>query len=151
MLLIDEHGKNLGIFDTHKAFYEAKNKDLDLILMNKTASPPVCKIGDYGKINYDLEKMRKENRKREQKLKTLRIHPDTHKHDLDTECKKAYKFIEKGDKVKFECRFKSREIAHPEFGVQNLEYIIEKLASISKIESQIELTGKIMTVVLSPL
>lgn len=140
----------MGEIESHIAIRRAREKGLDLILLNKNATPPVCKIGNYGKLTYEAEKKQKENKRREQETKILRVRPNTHKHDLDIEIAQAKKFILRGDKVRFECRFKAREIAFPHLGKNNLEYMVEQLTDISKIDSSCELVSRTMSITISP-
>lgn len=150
ILLIDSDSGNNSVVETYIAFREAKNMGMDLILLTRNAELPVCKYGDYGRLHYEQEKRQKENKQKVQKLKTLRVRPCTQAHDLDIEVRKATEFIKKGDKVRIECRFKSREIEHPELGLSNINYIIEKLGDAVKIDKAPELMGKIMSIVVSP-
>jgi translation initiation factor IF-3 len=140
----------LGEIDSYEALKLAREKSLDLILVQRACHPPVYKIGDLGKIRYELEKRQKESRKREPEIKTLKIRPNTHKHDLDIEIKKAREFLTRGDRVRLECRFRSREISFPDLGKANLEYIMAALADISKIEKNCELEMRIMLAILAP-
>lgn len=121
-----------------------------MILVNRSTKPPVCKLGDYGKLKYESNKKQRENKKREQETKTLRIRPSTGKHDLDIDIRKAESFLQKGDKVKLECRFRRRELSHPEIGRQKLDYMVEALTSLSTIEKNCSLAGNVMTVLLTP-
>jgi translation initiation factor IF-3 len=148
--LIDEEGTNLGIVDSRFAMNKAKNADLDLIVVNKTATPPVCRIGNYGKMKYEANKKQRENKKREPDLKTLKVRPGTQKHDLDIEVKKAREFLIRGDKVKFECRFRNREINFPDLGKQNIEYIISNILDVGKVEKPCELVMRSMIAIVVP-
>lgn len=118
--------------------------------MNKSTTPPVCRLGNLGKLKYEANKSKDKNRKREQEVKTLKLRPGTHKHDLDIEVRKAKEFLLKGDKVKLECRFKFREQAHPHLGKANLDYIYEELKDICKIEKPHEMFGKSMILIIVP-
>jgi translation initiation factor IF-3 len=133
--LIDEEGTNLGIVDSRFAMNKAKNADLDLIVVNKTATPPVCRIGNYGKMKYEANKKQR---------------PGTQKHDLDIEVKKAREFLIRGDKVKFECRFRNREINFPDLGKQNIEYIISNILDVGKVEKPCELVMRSMIAIVVP-
>jgi translation initiation factor IF-3 len=101
-------------------------------------------------MKYEANKKQRENRKREPELKTLKVRPGTQKHDLDIEVKKAREFLVRGDKVKFECRFRNREINFPDLGKQNIEYIISHLLDIGKVEKQCELVMRSMIAVVVP-
>jgi translation initiation factor IF-3 len=118
--------------------------------MNKSTIPPVCRIGNLGKMKYEASKKQKENRKHIQEVKTLKSRPCTQKHDLDIEVKHAREFLLKGDKVKLECRFRRREISFPKLGQANIEYIISQLEDIGKVEKNCELVMKSMVAILAP-
>jgi len=110
----------------------------------------VCRIGNLGKLKYEANKKLKETKKRVQAIKTLKIRPCTHKHDLDTEARKAKEFLIRGDKVKIECRFRPRELSHPHLGKQNIEYILSQLEEVGKVEKNCELIMRSMIVIIAP-
>lgn len=125
---------------------------MDLVEIAPQADPPVCKIIDYGKFNYEIQKKEKTQRKNQQVsvLKEIRLHPNTDTHDLDFKAKHAQNFIEEGNKVKVSVIFKGRELAYTELGENLLKSFIEKLTDVAKIESDIKFEGKIMTAILVP-
>jgi translation initiation factor IF-3 len=123
---------------------------LDLVEIVPTADPPVCKIIDYGKYKYELSKKEKIQKKKQHVIhvKEIRLSPKIEQHDIEFKIKHARKFIEQGDKVKFNIVFKGRQIAHKEFGDQLFEKIIEELSDISKVESDPQFEGRNMVAVL---
>jgi len=114
------------------------------------ANPPVCKIGNYGKLKYEQDKKNKENKKRVQETKTLKIRPVTQEHDLDIEVRRAKEFLARGDKVKIECFFRRREAQYPELGKRNIEYILSKLTDVCKIEKNCEMVVRSMIAIIAP-
>lgn len=131
----------------------AEEKTMDLVEIAPQADPPVCKIIDYGKFNYEIQKKEKTQRKNQQVsvLKEIRLHPNTDTHDLDFKAKHAQNFIEEGNKVKVSVIFKGRELAYTELGENLLKSFIDKLTDVAKVESDIKFEGKIMTAILVPL
>lgn len=123
---------------------------LDLVEIVPTADPPVCKIIDYGKYKYEQSKKEKKNKKKQHviHIKEIRLSPKIEQHDIDFKIKNARKFLEQGDKVKFNILFKGRQIAHKEFGDQLFEKIIEELDDIAKVESEPQFEGRNMVAVL---
>ena len=123
---------------------------LDLVEIVPNADPPVCKIIDYGKFKYELSKKEKKTKKKQHVIhvKEIRLSPKIEQHDIDFKIKHARKFIEQGDKVKFNILFKGRQIAHKEFGDQLFEKIIEELSDVAKVESAPLFEGRNMIAVL---
>jgi len=123
---------------------------LDLVEIVPTVDPPVCKIIDYGKYKYELSRKEKIQKKKQHVIhvKEIRLSPKIEQHDIDFKIKHARKFIEQGDKVKFNIVFKGRQIAHKEFGDQLIERIIEELSDIAKVESDPQFEGRNMVAVL---
>lgn len=150
--LIGPAGEQVGIVQSRKALQMAEDAGLDLVLVAPNAQPPVCRVIDYGKYKYDQEKREKENRlkRKTQDVKGIKIKPGTAGHDLQVSLKKARKFLEEGDKVRFLVQFKAREIAHPEIGVAKLNWFLEQLSDIAQVDKAPGLEGKQMTMVVSP-
>lgn len=151
--MIDSDGTQLGVFTIRDAIRMAEEKTMDLVEIAPQAEPPVCKIIDYGKFNYEIQKKEKTQRKNQQVsvLKEIRLHPNTDTHDLDFKARHAANFIEEGNKVKVSVIFKGRELAYTELGENLLKSFIEKLTDVAKVESDIKFEGKIMTAILVPL
>jgi translation initiation factor IF-3 len=123
---------------------------LDLVEIVPNADPPVCKIIDYGKYKYELSKKEKIQKKKQHVIhvKEIRLSPKIEQHDLEFKIKNARKFLEQGDKVKFNILFKGRQIAHKEFGNQLIQKIIEELSEIAKVESEPQFEGRNLVTVL---
>ncbi len=130
----------------------AKEKGLDLIEISPTATPPVCRIMDYGKYKYDTAKKEKEQHAKQKggDLKGIYLRPGTDDHDLEFKIKNAVKFIVDGDKVKFTVRFRSREITHPEFAKRLLDKVIETVGAIAIVEKTPSMEGRTMTMIIAP-
>ncbi len=152
MRLITEDGEQLGVFTLQDALAKAQEKGLDLVEIAPTATPPVCKIIDYGKLRYQQTKREKLNRKasHQTKVKEIKLKPNIDKHDLDTKIKHAREFVEKGCKVKFTCMFRGREIVFADNGKQVLTTIIEALEDVAQPESPPKMFGKSLMMLLVP-
>ncbi len=150
--VIGEDGAQLGIMSSKEAQMLAREANLDLIKIAPKATPPVCKIIDYGKYRYEQAKREKENRKKQTviSVKEIRLSPNIEDHDINTKMNMATKFLNNGDKVKIVVRFRGREMAHTEFGREILTDCFAKLEEIADIESQPKLEGKNMVMVLMP-
>lgn len=150
--LISKDGEQLGIVSSHEALEIAIRDDLDLVLVSPNAKPPVCKIIDYGKYRYELARREKEAKKKQKTvdIKEIRMSPNIEDNDLDTKCKHAFKFLEKGNKLKVVLRFRGREMAHANSCKYILDDFAEKLSEISTIEKKPKLEGRHMTMFLVP-
>lgn len=150
--VIDKNGKQIGILPIHQAQAIAEADNLDLVEIAPTAQPPVCKIIDYGKYRYQQTKKEKESKKAQHqvKVKEVKIKPNTDEHDLITKINRAREFIQKGDKVRFTCTFRGREMVHPEVGKKLVQKMIDALLDIASVESDLKLMGKILSVTLAP-
>lgn len=117
------------------------------------AQPPVCKIIDFGKFRYELQKKEKIQRKHQQVtvLKEIRLHPNTDTHDFDFKVKHAINFLQEGNKVKVAIIFKGRELAYTEKGEELMKEFIEKTAEVSKVEAPMKMEGKNLLVILAPI
>lgn len=149
--LIDADGTNLGVVPYFKALNTAQDQDLDLILINPTTNPPVCKIGDLGKYKYDLKKKQKEqDRKlRETRIETkeVQLRPGIDRHDLDVKIKHIKEWLEDGDKVKIVVKFRGREMANTSSGSLMIEDIMSRVPN-AKLEGNSELQGNRLTATL---
>ena len=150
--VVDSDGKMLGVMDKMAAVDLAYSKDMDLVEIAPQAIPPVCKIIEYGKFAYEIQK--KENlakkAQKQQELKEIRFKAGTDTHDFNFKTRHAREFLEDGDKVKATVMFRGREIVHPEFGRALLEKFVAELADVSKVDQPIKPEGKTMSVMLSP-
>lgn len=152
MRVIDENGEQLGIMDVRDAIAIAKERSLDLIEVAPQATPPVCRIMDYGRYKYEQAKRDRESQKKQKSgdLKGIYLRPRTDDHDLAFKLKNAIKFLEDGDKVKFTVRFRSREITHPEFAHRLLDEVAEALADKATVEKPAAMEGRTMTMIVAP-
>jgi translation initiation factor IF-3 len=149
--VIDEEGQ-VGVMSPREALEIARERGLDLIEIVPNAQPPVCKIIDFGKWKYEQQKRDKAQKKtqHQQLLKEVRFHPSTDTHDFEFKTRHARDFLLEGHKVKATVQFKGREVTYRQFGEGLLTKFLERLADISKIDQQISMMGKQMTVVISP-
>jgi translation initiation factor IF-3 len=150
--LIGEDGEQLGIKLTREAMQMAVDANLDLVVVAPTAKPPVCRIMDYGKYRYELQKKEKEARKNQKIVDTkeIRLSATIDEHDFQTKLRNAVKFLNDGDKVKASVRFRGREIAHAEIGRKVLERLAVEVAEISSQERAPKLEGRSMIMILTP-
>lgn len=125
---------------------------MDLVEIAPQAVPPVCKIIDYGKFLYDIQKKEKLQKKKQQVivLKEIRLHPNTDTHDFDFKARHAANFLDEGNKVKVSVIFKGRELAYVEHGENLLKRFIERLEDVAKVEQEISFEGKTMHAILAP-
>lgn len=130
----------------------AEDAELDLVEVAPNASPPVCRIMDYGKFAYEKTKREREARKQQKQIeiKTLRLTPRTSDFHRDVYVRKARQWLEEGKKVKFQLRFRAREITYPEIGQEALQEVAEILGDVSEVEQAPKLEGWSMTLLLNP-
>lgn len=152
MRLISEEGEQLGVVSTRSAIDMAKEASLDLVEVSPNAVPPVAKIMDWGKYRYEQQKQQQKakSKQKTQELKTIRLGVKIGAHDLETKLRTASKFIEHGDKVKFQLRFRGREVVHKELGEKILLGIAETLADRTDVEQAPTFAGREMTLVVAP-
>ena len=150
--LITQDGDNIGVIPIGEALDRAREVGLDLIEVAPNLNPPVCKIIDYGKYKYELQKKASQAKKKQKiiSLKELKMRPSTDTHDYDFKMKNAKKFISKGDKVKFTIRFKGREMEYRKAGYDLVDKIIEDTKDISKVEQKAKMEGRQMTLIIQP-
>ena len=149
---IDQNGEQLGIIDIDDALGRAESAGYDLVEVQPNVDPPVCKILDYGKYKYEAQK-RANEAKRKQKVvdvKEIKFRPNIDEHDYQVKMRSVRKFIDSGDKVKVTLRFRGREMAHQELGVQVLQRIREEMSEATKVEAMPKLEGRQMVMVLAP-
>ena len=150
--LIDEDGEQIGIVKIADALQRAENAGLDLVEVSPSAKPPVCKILDFGKYKYEQQKKAAEARKKQKTIdvKEVKIRPGIEKHDYEVKMRNARRFLEGGDKVKVTMRFRGREMAHQDIGLQRLKDMQKELADVGETELQPKLEGRQMIMVLAP-
>ena len=151
--VISADGKNLGTLSIKKAIETAEQEGLDLVEISPKANPPVCKIIDIGKYQYDLQKKANKAKKKQKiiNLKEIKLRPVTEIHDYNFKLKNAQRFLEKGDKVKFTVKFRGREMQHTHLGNQLMERIINDTASLGKVEVDPKLEGRQIVMIIQPL
>ena len=151
--LIDANNENRGIVSIREALALAEEEGLDLIEISPQATPPVCKILDFGKYRYEQQKRKNEAKKNQKivEIKELKLRPMIETHDYEVKVKQAKKFLEQGNKVKFTMRFKGRELSANDMGKQILSNLMEDLESCCKVDSAMKLEGKQMTMIVAPL
>jgi len=150
--LVDERGNMVGIVGRNDALDMASDAGLDLVEIAPNADPPVCKILDFGKYKYEEQKKKNEARKKQKiiEVKEIKLRPSIDDHDYDVKMRSMVKFIEEGDKVKVTMRFRGRELAHQELGMDVLVRVKDDLDEIAKVEQMPRMEGRQMTMVVSP-
>jgi len=150
--LINYNGENLGIVPLKEALHIAEDVGLDLIEISPQVNPPVCKVLDYGKYKYELQKKKNEAKKNQKvvNIKELKLRPMIDTHDYEVKLKQAKKFLSQGDKVKFTMRYKGRELSANDMGKEVLNKLLEDLEGICKVDSEPKLEGKQMSMMVSP-
>jgi translation initiation factor IF-3 len=150
--LIDADGENRGEVSINEALLAAEEAGLDLVEISPNASPPVTKILDLGKLKYANQKKAAEARKNQKviEIKEIKMRPNIDDHDYDVKMRAVRRFFEEGDKVKLTLRFRGREMAHMELGMQLLNKVREETATIAKVEAEPKLEGRQMMMVLAP-
>ena len=133
--VIDQEGNQLGVIPTKDALEKARAAGLDLVEVAPDAKPPVCKIIDFGKFNYDKKKKQTKNKSHQTKLKEIRVRPKTGEHDISFKVKQAIGFLKHNDKVQVTVLFRGRENAHVDEGRKVMDSIIERLSEYGKVES----------------
>ena len=150
--LIDDEGNQMGIVPTMEALRMAKDKGLDLVEVSPNANPPVCKILDFGKYRFEQEKKLRDSKKN-QKLqvpKEIRMQPKINDHDLSFKARHIQDFLDDGDKVKVTIRFRGRELAHTELGLDVLNNVLAKLGGDLTVEKPPAMEGRTMSMTLAP-
>ncbi|MGF1469951.1 MAG: translation initiation factor IF-3 [Sandaracinaceae bacterium] len=142
----------LGVMATIDAKRLARERGLDLVEVNPKASPPVCKVMDYGKYKYEEKKKQREQKRKQVQveLKEVKMRPKTDDHDMLVKVNHARRFLEEGNKVKLTCRFRGREITHPETAQRQLEHIIEEVNDIGQVEARPRMEGRTMVAIIAP-
>ena len=150
--VIDEAGENIGVMFTNEAIEQAASVGLDLVEVSPNADPPVCKFLDVGKFRYEAQKKANIARKSQktQEIKEIKMRPNIDDHDYDTKMRSVTKFIGEGDKVKVTLRFRGRELAHQQLGMNLLKRVQDDTAEIAKIEAWPRMEGRQMLMVISP-
>jgi len=150
--LIGSGGEQLGIMSAEDALRIADEKGLDLVKISPQATPPVCKLMDYGKYKFEQGKREKEARKNQHvvEIKEIRMSPGIDIGDFNVKLKNAQKFLSDGDRVKVSVRFRGREMAHTELGRRLLDKFAEQCGPIANVDKGAKLEGRNMSMFLSP-
>ncbi|MEO1549427.1 MAG: translation initiation factor IF-3 [Pseudomonadota bacterium] len=151
--LIGAEGENVGVVSPARGLVLAEEAGLDLVEISPNASPPVCKIMDFGKFKYEQQKKEAEARKNQKviEVKEVKFRPNTDTHDYDVKMRNVEKFLGNGDKVKVTLRFRGREMAHQELGRKLLERVAEDTSEIGKVEAIPKMEGRQMVMMINPL
>lgn len=141
-----------GVVTTREALSMAAEAGLDLVEISPTAVPPVCKILDYGKFKYEIQKRKNEAKKKQKviEVKEIKMRPGIDQHDYDVKMRAIHRFLEEGDKVKVTMRFRGREMVHQELGVKVLDKVKADLDALAKVESHPKMEGRQMIMVVAP-
>ena len=151
MRVIDQEQRQLGVITTAKALDLARDAGLDLVEVSPMEEPPVCRIMDYGKYNYERKKRQKlASHGHTITLKEIRLRPKTDTHDLEIKMKRTVEFLEEGHKVQFTMLFRGRERFHKERGLESFDLILSQLGESVKVEQRPIMAGRRMTMVVSP-
>lgn len=150
--LIGAEGENHGVVSVDEAIRIAKSSGLDLVEISPNAEPPVCKVLDFGKFKYEQQKKANLARKKQktQDVKEIKMRPGIDVHDYNVKLKKVHQFIDNGDKVKLTIRFRGREMAHQELGMDVLNRVADEMEETAKIEARPKLEGRQMIMVIAP-
>lgn len=150
--LVDADGEMAGVVTTEEAREKAAEAGLDLVEISPNADPPVCKILDYGKLKFHEQKKKSEARKKQKviEVKEIKMRPNIDTHDYDVKMRAIRKFIGEGDKVKVTIRFRGREMAHQQLGMQLLNRVRDETLEETKVEHPATMEGRQMIMVLAP-
>ncbi|WP_102223631.1 translation initiation factor IF-3 [Acidimangrovimonas sediminis] len=150
--LIGADGENVGVVPPSRGMALAEEAGLDLVEISPNATPPVCKIMDFGKFKYEQQKREAEARRKQKtiEIKEIKFRPGTDTHDYDVKMRSVLKFLEEGDKVKITLRFRGREMAHQELGMDLLNRVASDVAEVGKVENMPKLEGRQMVMMIGP-
>jgi translation initiation factor IF-3 len=150
--LIDDKGENRGVVTVVQAQQLAFAAGLDLVEITPTADPPVCKLLDFGKYKYEIQKKANEARKKQKviEIKEIKLRPGIDVNDYNVKMRAMKRFLEEGDKVKVTLRFRGREMTHVELGAKVLDRVRDDLADRAKVEQTPKMEGRQMTMVIAP-
>lgn len=151
--LIDQNGEALGVVSVKIAQAKARDVGLDLVEVSPNAEPPVCKIIDYGKLKYELQKKKAEAKKKQKvvEVKEVKFTPAIGEHDYQVKLNSIMRFLNDGNKVRITLRFRGREISRQEFGTKIMDRLVEDVKEIAKSEGKSQLEGRQLLMVLTPL
>ena len=150
--LIDQNNEMLGVLPMREALARAAEVGLDVVEISPNQSPPVCKLLDFGKYKYEMQKKKNEAKKRQKvmEIKEIKIRPNIDDHDYGVKMRAMKAFLEEGDKVKVTLRFRGREMAHMDLGAKVLERVRTELEVMAKVEQMPRVEGRQMVMVMTP-
>ncbi|MCB1367065.1 MAG: translation initiation factor IF-3 [Rhodobacteraceae bacterium] len=150
--LIGADGENVGLTTPEHGMKLAQEAGLDLVEISPNATPPVCKVMDFGKFKYETQKRESEARKKQKtiEIKEIKFRPNTDTHDYEVKMRSVVKFLENGDKVKVTLRFRGREMAHQNLGLALLHRVADDVEEIGKVENMPKLEGRQMVMMIGP-
>jgi len=151
--LVAADGEMIGVVSLEEALNQADRAGLDLVEVSPNADPPVCKIQDYGKLKYQEQKKKSEARRKQKtiEVKEIKMRPNIDIHDYEVKMRAVHKFIGEGNKVKVTIRFRGRELAHQELGMELLRRVREETGTEAKVEHEPTMEGRQMIMVLAPI
>jgi len=150
--LIGADGENVGVTTPSHGMQLAEEAGLDLVEISPNATPPVCKVMDFGKFKYETQKRESEARKKQKiiEVKEVKFRPNTDTHDYEVKLRSVTKFLTNGDKVKVTLRFRGREMAHQNLGLELLKRVAADVEEIGKVENMPKLEGRQMVMMIGP-
>ena len=150
--LIDSAGEQVGIVSIEDALDRAGDEGMDLVELDGTADPPVCRIMDYGKWKFDLSKKQSAAKKKQKQIqvKEIKFRPGTDEGDYQIKLRNLKRFLEDGDKVKVTLRFRGREMAHQELGLELLQRVETDLEEWANVEQRPKMEGRLMVMTMAP-
>lgn len=153
MRLIQDDGEQIGIVSIDEARERARDRGMDLVEVAAEARPPVVKMMDYGKFKYEAARAAREARKKQHtiKVKEVKFRPGIEDHDYDFKVGHVRRFLDEGNKVKLTMMFRGRQITHPELGLEVLARVTEDLKDVAKVESNANMEGRAMSMIVAPL
>ena len=150
--VVNQNGEQLGIMPTAQALQLAEEQELDLVNIAPNARPPVCKLMDYGKYRFEMSKKEREIKKNQKVMETkgIQLSATIEDHDIDVKFRQAVKFLKDGNKLKVSIRFRGRQIAHSEIGMQVMQEFAERIKDYGTVERRPMLEGRQMTMMVGP-
>ena len=150
--VINSNGDQAGVMPVREAIVLAKDEGLDLVEVSPNAEPPVCRIMDFGKYLFEQNKKAQQSKRKQKQVhvKEIKFRPGTDEGDYQIKLRKLMQFLEQGDKTKVTLRFRGREMAHQELGLEVLNRVRDEIAEVSKVEAEPRLEGRQMMMVLTP-
>ena len=150
--VIDADGEQVGVIKTEEALQMAQDAGLDLVEVSPNATPPVCRVMDYGKYKFEANKQQQKAKKKQKQIqvKEIKFRPRTEEGDYQTKVRKLREFLDNGDKAKVTLRYRGREFAHQELGLELLKRVAADLEELSTVEQMPKMEGRQMVMMLSP-